>query len=700
MKRPLKHRTRQGLCVALLLHAGSIAVAQTQTDVFNQGKALGSAWSAGAAASVNAATGAAVVPGYSSNAPEAGLYGGGKGLVGSAGVGKQSSCATSTAPTAYLQQECDVVNYLRQLPALRTVYPLSSTDPLIAGSDPVIGNPGATGSMGGGGVGASAQACRTVTQNNPGETIVETCSTARKTDFPSCTNTLAVSVNWVYSCPVNTVSGPNPDPTDLSTPQRNTCDVADPYYVASCPNPGDTLTITGPGTGICTNSLTLTTTPATRTLAYNRYTVTADVTPDVVDNWDDQCTTLAARASLTRIPYPECSEPTPAVCTQGFETRDINGLAVTRACWQWTHNYACLNPGYDAACGARLSDQCTHTGDICLQFSIDDKCAVTQESYSCVKTPPSVTSRTVCESPSFCQGGGSQCFDTQRQIDADFGSAAAAMETAREGGVYGFNGTNLELFKGYAESCSIKVIGGSVVSSCCGSSGGGAAFSNYKLLGPAMTVAGEAARAATVVGSKYVYDTLYNQLDSEIVNKGLSAMNNWATGLGSGTFNPAFSYYGFSFTFSMANGFEFVAFDPYSFAFQIGVMMVTQWLKCSASEQAMALKKGENLCVTTGSSCTKRVWLIGTCLEVTETSCCFNSVLAKIINRQGRAQLGMASNACGGFTEAQIQQLNFADMDFSEFIQSIVPTSADLPGVIGRVGNTVTQKVQNYYGSP
>lgn len=698
MNRSAMRLMRRTLCAVVLAHGVCATLGQTQTDVFNQGKTLGSTWSAGAAATVNATTGAAVVPSYNNNASEAGLYGGGKGLVGSAGIKKQSTCATSTAPTAYLQQECDVVNYLRQLPALRAVYPMSSTDPLIAGSDPVIRNPNGMGVAGG--VSASGQACRTVAQNNPGETIVETCSTARKTDFPSCTNTLDVTVDWVYSCPANTVSGPNPDPDDLSVPQRNTCDVADPYYVASCINPGDTLTITGPGTGICTDPLTLTPKPALRTLAYNRYTVTAGVTPDVVDNWDDQCVSLAARASLTRLPYPDCSEPTPAVCTQDFETRDINGLAVTRACWQWTHHFACLNSGYDAACGPRLSEQCTHTGDTCLQSSIDGKCAITQESYACVKTPPSVTSRTVCEPASFCQGGGSQCFDTQRPPDVDFGRAAAGMETAREGGVYGFNGANLELFKGSAERCSIKVLGGSVVSSCCGSSGGGGAFSNFNLLGPAMTVAGEGARVATVVGSKYVYDALYNQLDSEIVNKGLSAMKSWATELGPGTFNPAFSYYGFSFSFTMANGFEFVSFDPYSFAFQIGVMMVSQYLSCSASEQAMALKKGENLCVTTGSSCSKRVWLIGTCLEVTETACCFNSVLAKIINRQGHAQLGMSANSCGGFTEVQIQQLNFADMDFSEFIQTIVPKPTDVPGVLNRVNSTVTKKVENYYGSP
>ena len=114
----------------------------------------------------------------------------------------------------------------------------------------------------------------------------------------------------------------------------------------------------------------------------------------------------------------------------------------------------------------------------------------------------------------------------------------------------------------------------------------------------------------------------------------------------------------------------------------------------------MALKKGENLCVTTGSRCTSKLWLIGTCLEVTESSCCFNSLLAKIINRQGRAQLGMGLNSCGGFSEAQINAINFGAIDFGEFIQTIVPAAANMPGITGRAATTVNKKVYDYYGQP
>ena len=50
-----------------------------------------------------------------------------------------------------------------------------------------------------------------------------------------------------------------------------------------------------------------------------------------------------------------------------------------------------------------------------------------------------------------------------------------------------------------------------------------------------------------------------------------------------------------------------------------------------------------------------------------------------------------------GFTEGQLQSLNFAAMDLSEFIQKIVPKEADLAGSINRAGQSVSDQVKNYY---
>jgi conjugal transfer mating pair stabilization protein TraN len=71
-----------------------------------------------------------------------------------------------------------------------------------------------------------------------------------------------------------------------------------------------------------------------------------------------------------------------------------------------------------------------------------------------------------------------------------------------------------------------------------------------------------------------------------------------------------------------------------------------------------------------------------------------------MINEQGRAQIGKgwgdAQNPdCSGFTVAQLQSLNFAAMDLSEFYASIVPT---LPDVSAIQGNAASRVGNCYYG--
>jgi conjugal transfer mating pair stabilization protein TraN len=57
--------------------------------------------------------------------------------------------------------------------------------------------------------------------------------------------------------------------------------------------------------------------------------------------------------------------------------------------------------------------------------------------------------------------------------------------------------------------------------------------------------------------------------------------------------------------------------------------------------------------------------------------------LARILNEQGRAQLGRSwggaeSPDCSGFTVAQLQSLDFSRMDLTEFYAEIAPTLPDV----------------------
>ena len=66
-------------------------------------------------------------------------------------------------------------------------------------------------------------------------------------------------------------------------------------------------------------------------------------------------------------------------------------------------------------------------------------------------------------------------------------------------------------------------------------------------------------------------------------------------------------------------------------------------LSCSDEEKVTAMKRDARLCVEFGDYCSRCITVFGrcvACLERTKSFCCFNSHLARIINEQGRAQIG------------------------------------------------------------
>src|SRR5207247_3286548 len=111
------------------------------------------------------------------------------------------------------------------------------------------------------------------------------------------------------------------------------------------------------------------------------------------------------------------------------------------------------------------------------------------------------------------------------------------------------------------------------------------------------------------------------------------------------------------------------------------------------------------LCVEFGDYCSRCISVFGkcvTCLERTKSYCCFNSHLARIINEQGRAQVGKTWGSdtarnpdCSGFSVAQLQSLDFSRMDLSELYAEITPTILN-PGAAAR--NAAARVPACYFG--
>ena len=99
---------------------------------------------------------------------------------------------------------------------------------------------------------------------------------------------------------------------------------------------------------------------------------------------------------------------------------------------------------------------------------------------------------------------------------------------------------------------------------------------------------------------------------------------------------------------------------------------------CNAEEVSLAADKQAKQALYIGTHCVEWIGLgIGRiCSRKEEVYCSFNSELGRIIQVQGRAQLGLNFGSvdvpnCDGFTINQFSALNFAAMDWTEFFSSI-----------------------------
>lgn len=98
--------------------------------------------------------------------------------------------------------------------------------------------------------------------------------------------------------------------------------------------------------------------------------------------------------------------------------------------------------------------------------------------------------------------------------------------------------------------------------------------------------------------------------------------------------------------------------------------------RCSSEEKALAKAKTDKLTVSIGEFCSKKV--LGVCLEKKRSYCQFDSKLAQIVQQQGRnGQLhigfgGASSPDCRGITIGEMQNINFNQLDFTNFMEDLI----------------------------
>ncbi|WP_168062786.1 conjugal transfer protein TraN [Candidatus Manganitrophus noduliformans] len=110
----------------------------------------------------------------------------------------------------------------------------------------------------------------------------------------------------------------------------------------------------------------------------------------------------------------------------------------------------------------------------------------------------------------------------------------------------------------------------------------------------------------------------------------------------------------------------------------------TLLLGCNSAEETLQAHRNAGQCVEVGTYCSRRVDLEFTtvCVERSTGFCCFSSKLTRIIQEQGRSQLGIGWGTpqapdCRGLTVEELQRIDFERVDFSEYYADIMADPPD-----------------------
>lgn len=389
------------------------------------------------------------------------------------------------------------------------------------------------------------------------------------------------------------------------------------------------------------------------------------------------CAALLLSTTAGLAAAADCQKITES-CADGPAIKQIGGYPVYRDCWRYEASFSCVSQATVDDCQPLRERGCSQTGSTCIDTRSSGLCQLYEQTYQCKVAGGTTATVANCGSQQFCMEG--NCFSTGYQADADFAKSVAMLEAQREAGKY-VDPDSLQVFNGYDNRCRKKLFG---LVNCC--SGGGTSTSLFTNLNLILGAGGQVLGA---VGSSYTYDALFAADAPEVVMAGFEAL----FGVGGGTSALAGLVAGdvsvASFVGSLAPG-------PWTIAML--AIQLSGILECEQAEQVLAMKRDARLCRSVGSYCSRRTPIVKVCVEKTESYCCFNSRLARILNEQGRAQIGKGwgsaeSPDCGGFSLTQLQGLDFSRMDLAEFYAEIAPTLPDTGAMRARV----QQKVESYY---
>ena len=120
---------------------------------------------------------------------------------------------------------------------------------------------------------------------------------------------------------------------------------------------------------------------------------------------------------------------------------------------------------------------------------------------------------------------------------------------------------------------------------------------------------------------------------------------------------------------------------------------------CSAEEQELAEERNGGNTHYLGKYCAKRTFF-GVCIRRARAWCVFGSKLGRILQEQGRSQLGVGWGSCRGLSVAEIEGIDFERLDLSEFTDNLMDGGTEPAISLPEAGDTqsvMRNRVRDFY---
>ena len=168
--------------------------AQSLSDAFNAGAALGRSGNAAARGQISGATAGATVPHFTTTPPQSSYFGA-AGL-GTPAAAQVASCASGAAAGGFADQACAAVGFSQTNPSRRPNYNLAPNDALLTRARAITADPQAIA----GNLAGTYSACAVQTVTRPEQFDTQVCHQYRTFETTTCDKVLIVTATQTPGC--------------------------------------------------------------------------------------------------------------------------------------------------------------------------------------------------------------------------------------------------------------------------------------------------------------------------------------------------------------------------------------------------------------------------------------------------------------------------------------------------------------------